>query len=86
MLTFLRAVHFWILQNQELKLPVDSNSEAAFTYQAQKSIISRTNEAAARTSELDVQHGWKERFAQLYPSELGSVFEHGLKMWIYNGK
>ena len=29
-LTFLRAVHFWILENQELKTPVDSSSEAAF--------------------------------------------------------
>ena len=29
-LTFLRAVHFWILEHQELNLPVDSSSEAAF--------------------------------------------------------
>ena len=29
-LKHLRAVHFWILENQELKVPVDSSSEAAF--------------------------------------------------------
>ena len=69
MLTFLRAVHFWILENQELKLPVDSSSEAAFTYPWQKPIM-KSNEAGGRTTELDVQHGWKERFAQLWLSTL----------------
>ena len=29
-LTFLRAVHFWILQNSSCKPPVDSSREAAF--------------------------------------------------------
>ena len=40
-LKHLRAVHFWILQNQSCKPPVDSSSEAAFCSPSQKSIISR---------------------------------------------
>ena len=60
-LTFLTAVYFWILENQEVKLSVDSSSEAALRSSRQKSIISRSR---SRTTDLDVQHGWKERFAQ----------------------
>ena len=41
-LSFLTAVHFWILENQELKLSVDRSSEAALRSSRQKSIISRT--------------------------------------------
>ena len=81
MLTFLRAVHFWILENQELKVPVDSSSEAAFCAPSWKSIIFRY-EAAARTSELDVQHGWKERFAQLQYT-ITMNMEHAIgTLWI----
>ena len=43
-LSFLTAVHFWILENQELKLPVDSGREAALRSSRQKSIIFLTNE------------------------------------------
>ena len=43
-LTSFRAIHFWILENQELKPPVDSSSEAALRSSRQKSIIFRNTE------------------------------------------
>ena len=30
--------------------------------------VTNEEEEEGRTSELDVQHGWKERFAQLFPN------------------
>ena len=43
LVTFLRAVHFWILQNQKFKLPVDRSGEAPSISPSQKSIILRTH-------------------------------------------
>ena len=52
-LTFLRAVHFWILENQELKLPVDSSREAALRPSRQKSIIFLTDGHQIRMCSTD---------------------------------
>ena len=43
---------FGILENQELKPPVDSSGEAAFTYPRQKSIIFRTKSEEVRTTDF----------------------------------
>ena len=49
-LTFLRAVHFWILENQELKLARSSSRVHAFRSPSQKPIISRRSRRRRRTS------------------------------------
>ena len=43
LLTFLRGVHFWILQNQKFKLWVDRRTEAPSISPSQKLIIFRTD-------------------------------------------
>ena len=64
-LTFLRGVHFWILQNQKFKLPVDRSGEAPSISPSQKSIILRRTHT--RTDiRLSGTHGRKERFAQIF--------------------
>ena len=62
-LTTLTAIHFVITQNPRLKPPRSSSRVRAFWSPSQSWIIFRRRRRR-RTSEFDVQHGWKKRFAQ----------------------
>ena len=66
-LTTLTAIHFVITQNPRLKPPRSSSRVHAFWSPSQSWIIFRSRRR--RTSEFDVQHGWKKRFAQQAVSE-----------------